>query len=282
MHWVLRSHSSRVADHAHRRRRAGVVDEALAARDRARHPFVQRAAGTRGAPRSRAAENPASRPSIRPVPPSAPQAFNHSARAARQPGRAAGRFSLDLARAHPVCPTRRSKPPRAPADARPPARALLRGNPRPDAAEGGRGPAPPRHRRPRRARPHLRPRRRLRHARAAWRWRVEGLAERSPEPPRGAQGPARRRARGRRSRASSAPPASPATQLETRPDKKGDVARRRHRPPRPPRRRDRRRDRRGRRPRLPLAEVDALGRRHPALGPPAARDPLHPRPPLRH
>ena len=80
------------------------------------------------------------------------------------------------------------------------------------------------------------------------------------------------------SRASCAPPASPATQLEIRADKKGDVLVRRHRPPRPPRRRDRRRDRRGHRPRLPLAEVDALGRRHPALGPPAALDPLHPHP----
>ena len=99
---------------------------------------------------------------------------------------------------------------------------------------------------------------------------VEGLAERSPGLREERKGP----------RADAPAPAIEGflratgltrDQLETRADKKGDVLVRRPRPPRPPRRRDRRRDRRGRGPRLPLAEVDALGRRQPALGPPAAR-----------
>ena len=71
-------------------------------------------------------------------------------------------------------------------------------------------------------------------------------------------------------------------QLEERDDEQGPRLLRRHHPPGPPRRRDRRRDRRGDGPRLPLAEVDALGQRPAALGPPAPLDPLHPDPRVRH
>jgi glycyl-tRNA synthetase beta chain len=64
--------------------------------------------------------------------------------------------------------------------------------------------------------------------------------------------------------------------LTTQEDKKGAFYIRPHHPPRPPRRRDPGRGAGAHHPPLPLAEVDALGRGQPALGAPAAFDPLHP------
>ena len=107
---------------------------------------------------------------------------------------------------------------------------------------------------------------------------IEGLAERSPALREERKGP-RADAPDEGDRGlPRAPPASPATSSRSRPDQKGDVLFAVI-------------DRPGRpaaeivaetveatRPRLPLAEVHALGRRHPALGPPAALDPLHPDP----
>ena len=102
---------------------------------------------------------------------------------------------------------------------------------------------------------------------------VEGLAERSPQLREERKGPR-----------ADAPAAAiegflRATGLGARrapgpPRQEGRRALRRARAARPRRRRDRRRDGRGGRARLPLAEVDALGRRRPALGPAAAVDPL--------
>ena len=89
-------------------------------------------------------------------------------------------------------------------------------------------------------------------------------------PARGAQGPARRRPRGRDR---GLPPRHRPhrDQLEIRPDKKGEVLFAVLDRPGRDGGGDRRRDRRGGGPRLPLAEVDALGRRLAALGAPAAR-----------
>ena len=94
---------------------------------------------------------------------------------------------------------------------------------------------------------------------------LEGLAERSPRLREERKGPRadapRRRDRGLPARHRPHP-----RRARDPPRQEGRRPLRRHRPPRPPRRRDRRRDRRGGRPRLPLAEVDALGRRRRCAG----------------
>ena len=116
------------------------------------------------------------------------------------------RTQADVARAPPIwftesTPPRafaRDPPPpgegrRAATHARPPARTVLRGNPRPHAAEGGGGLAEARHRRAGRGGAGLRGREGFRHAAAAGadRARAAGAIAR---PARGAEGPTGRRA----------------------------------------------------------------------------------------
>ncbi len=143
-------------------------------------------------------------------------------------------------------------------------------------ARAARGPQGAGHQRPCRGRPDLCLGRRLLDPRRLT-LAVEGLAAESPARARGAQGPPRRRpGKGARRLPALDRPLARAAGTARRQEGAGLV--RRDRTPRPRRARDRGRGAGSHDPQLPLAQVDALGQRHPALGAPA---PLHPLPPDR-